>query len=295
MYSLQQVMAGLKQPGLIAARLNRLYHRRLGRYEFNPEGTDVLSEEWDNLVILDACRYDTFESRSALSGTLEPRVSRGSATREFVRANFAGKELGDLVYVDANGYFARLRDEIDVTVHEYIYVENETANGLTADPAKVTTVALDAAERFPDKRLLVHYMQPHAPFIGPEGEKFEDVKGFTATVQINDVTDEEIRAAYRENLDIALEEVERLLSSLGGLSVVTADHGELLGERQRPIPLSLYGHPVGVYMDELVTVPWHTSRNGDRRQVSSEAPSEDERPVDIESINEKLQSLGYKT
>lgn len=39
--------------------------------------------------------------------------------------------------------------------------------------------------------------------------------------------------------------------------------GELLGDRCRPIPVTEYGHYHGLYMDELVKVPWHVHRTGD--------------------------------
>jgi len=37
--------------------------------------------------------------------------------------------------------------------------------------------------------------------------------------------------AYNENLDIVLTEIEALLDELDGKSVITADHGNLVGER----------------------------------------------------------------
>jgi hypothetical protein len=33
----------------------------------------------------------------------------------------------------------------------------------------VTEAALEAAEWYPNERLIVHYLQPHAPYIGPTG------------------------------------------------------------------------------------------------------------------------------
>ncbi|WP_227374919.1 hypothetical protein [Haladaptatus halobius] len=37
--------------------------------------------------------------------------------------------------------------------------------------------------------------------------------------------------------------------------VVSADHGEFLGERLFPTPVQIYGHSDGVYMEEFVKVP----------------------------------------
>lgn len=41
---------------------------------------------------------------------------------------------------------------------------------------------------------------------------------------------ERARAAYRETLEIALEEVESLLKAISGRVVISADHGEHFGE-----------------------------------------------------------------
>ena len=50
------------------------------------DGQYVVNEEWDNLIILDACRYDTFAGSyrtHGLRGWLEHRVSRVSETNSF--------------------------------------------------------------------------------------------------------------------------------------------------------------------------------------------------------------------
>jgi hypothetical protein len=42
-----------------------------------------MQEDWDNLIILDACRYGAFERNNTIPGALEYRFSRGSMTGEF--------------------------------------------------------------------------------------------------------------------------------------------------------------------------------------------------------------------
>lgn len=59
-------------------------------------------EDWDNLVLLDACRYDQFERLNTISGVLENRISQGSSTFEFLTENIAGKKSHDTVYVTSN-------------------------------------------------------------------------------------------------------------------------------------------------------------------------------------------------
>ena len=293
MYDLQSLRTGLRYPSKIISELNRLYSQRRFGVRYNPQGIDIFEEDWDNLVVLDACRYDEFERRTDLPGSLETRTSRASTTHQFIRGNFAGRTLDDVVYVSANGWFASLKEEIDAEVHEFIHVERDAVDGLTSRPETVTETALDAAERYPNKRLIVHYMQPHQPYLGPTGQRLDHDGALYQTIENNDVSREEVLRAYRENLDLVAEEVERLLTELRGKNVVTADHGELLGERTEPIPISYYGHPDGVYVDELVTVPWQVHRNGERKEIVGEAASARD-DYDSEAVNEQLRSLGYK-
>lgn len=59
-----------------------------------------------------------------------------------------------------------------------------------------------------------------------------------------------LRKAYEDNLKTVLEEVAKVASRLPGKVVVTADHGELLGEE------GLYGHPPRCDTPYLREVPW---------------------------------------
>jgi len=53
---------------------------------------NVMEEEWDYLIILDACRYDYFESlyKEFFDGELEKRVSLGSDTLKWCLESFKG-------------------------------------------------------------------------------------------------------------------------------------------------------------------------------------------------------------
>jgi hypothetical protein len=284
---------------LAAHHLNRLYYSVRNPDGYNADGVDVFAEDWDNLLILDACRYDSFAEQSTLDGTLESRISRASATREWVHANFTDRQLHDVVYISANPNYRKVADEIGAAVHAYVDVwRDDTLVGeenTVVPPETVTEHALDAAEKYPNKRLLVHYVQPHYPFIGPTGEEhFDPTETLEAVSTKHSLTDNRLDQAYRENLDIVLDEVERLLDALGGKTVVSADHGELLGERLSPLPLRAYGHPNGVYVDELVKVPWLVHTSGERKEPVAEAPTERDE-VDEDALEEQLRNLGYVT
>jgi hypothetical protein len=112
------------------------------------------------------------------------------------------------------------------------------------------------------------------------------------TYRESDVTREQMWEAYLDNLHLVLEEVRTLFEELTGKIVVSSDHGELLGDREAPIPIRRYGHPRGIYVEELVKVPWLVYRNGPRPEIVAETP-EQSVSYDEDEIDERLRDLGY--
>lgn len=306
MYSLKQLVSGLRNPNLALRELNRLYYRRLYTRTFNEAGVDIFAADWDNLVLLDACRYDVFEGEHDLPGRLESRQSRGSSTIEFLRANFDKRDLHDVVYITANPQLYR-NPSISPSLHATVNVwEEEGWNSefRTVLPGTVTEHAMEAASKYPRKRLIVHYIQPHYPFIGPTGREYFDLDSLAFWDEIRNeelpVAENVLEQAYRENLQIALPHVQRLMDGLEGKTVVTADHGQALGERLGVVPLQYYGHPPSVYADPLVKVPWLVDDRGDRKEVVAEQPagestgqSGEETPDVDDLVAERLRNLGY--
>lgn len=297
-----------KDPHLILSELNRLYHRRLYSQPYNVSGIDIIKEDWDNLLILDACRYDSFEKISKLEGRLEKRESRASATVEFLKANFSGRELLDVVYVTANPQFHRRRDEFDVQFH---HVENAWRDNWMDDvnsvpPETMSAAVVEAAERFPRKRIIAHYIQPHYPFISELGHSLPEVgssSSFWRSLRRDDFdeaqTDLERRVeqAYEADLELALDAISDILDGLVGETVITADHGQLFGERVGPIPVREYAHPQGIYVDELVEVPWFIVNPDveERKEITAEPPVTSEDDVREDKVNQRLSDLGYIT
>lgn len=302
MYTLEEIKEAVRNPSKIPREVNRLLHG--GRHhDYNPDGICIFEEDWDNLIILDACRYDTFESVSDLDGTLDSRISRGGTTQEFIKGNFEGRTLHDLVYVTANSWFLKIREEIDTEIHDLIDLHYADPDGRYHDeeygvvlPEVLTDHAIEAANEYPNKRLLIHYIQPHHPFLGPTGEQFQHRSDSFGEVVRNteSVTDELLRQAYRENLEIVLSSVERLLNHLEGRTVIAADHGEMLGDRHEFLPVKGYGHHPGVYNEFLTKVPWHVIDSGDRRRIVPEEPRRESEDVDVDALDERLRDLGYK-
>lgn len=274
--------------------LNNLY----ARFRYG-SGTRVMDEDWDTLVILDACRYDMFKRRVPFEGEIDDLVSLGSTSEEFLERNFSDGTYHDTVYVNANVYFPKLGLGQDETFHAVIDLLDEWDPELEiAHPETVTETALRAHADYPNKRVIVHYMQPHIPFIGEYGRTVQEQIDYRSVWKplrkgTCPVTVDEVWEAYDENLDLVFDYVEELLANLSGKVVITADHGNMVGERHGPFPTrKLYGHPWGVYAPELVRVPWFKIESGPRRTVRADPP-ETAREQPEKLVADRLRSLGY--
>jgi hypothetical protein len=298
---------GRNSPNLLLREANRLYHTRSYQRDFNPDGIDVMDQDWDNLLVLDACRYDLFEANHDFPGELSAKESRAAHTSEFILGNFHERDLTDTVYVTASpilqrGYQHQYQPEFHAVVN--VWQEdgwNEEYNSVL--PETMVEYALQALEDFPNKRLVIHFMQPHYPFIGSETEldkqTVPDPEEMTTDIWNEMMHGEktppanDIREAYRRNFDVVVPHVNRLLEELTGKTVVTSDHGNMLGERSQPIPIREWGHPKGIYTPELVTVPWLEYTNGPRRHIVAESPAAAVDDVADETVRDRLRQLGY--
>jgi hypothetical protein len=260
------------------------------------DATPVVFEDWDTLLVLDACRYDLFAEAledHPLPGTLTDRTALDSGTPGFLAANFGDGTFHDTVYVTANPYVSTDLGEDKFHAVDAVWRDDWDDELQTVRPETVAERALAAVERYPEKRLIVHFMQPHAPFIGEtrlgERETFairETALGRDGSsarrrqptpferLGAGELTREAVWEAYRDNLDAALPAVEDLLTTLPGRTAVTADHGNALGEFARPFPIRVYGHPLGIHIPALTRVPWFVSDNGERKVIRAEPPVE---------------------
>lgn len=272
-------------------------------------GVNVLDEDWDNLIILDACRYDVFEAVSDLPGDLQKRTSQAAVTWSFLEENFAGRELHDTVYVAANAVVGTNADRLDV--YKLVGLWNEIKQGDhddIVDPEEVVEASLNLADEHPDKRLVIHFLQPHTPFLLRNGEQIPPDSPYRDYKSARDgkVSEDEIRAVYEENVTNVMDHVADLIKELDGRTVVTADHGELLGEGVGTLTKILhprwpvterrnfdYGHYSHVRKPELVEVPWLVIESETRRETVAETPA----GVEMKSrdLEKHLEALGYKT
>lgn len=260
----------------------------------------VRDETWDNLLVLDACRVDLFEETIDITqfDSYEVKQSLGSGTREWITRNFSGPAADDIVYVTGSPVISR---HIQTAVHHFVEVWKEGFDKEmgTVPPGQVAEAARNTKERFPDKRLVVHFLQPHYPFIGFPNLRFasfsatsefevespDGVHSVWDALELGLVSEDEVWEAYKENLRAVFPDAISLAEELGGTSVITSDHGNLLDERPAWSPFRLYGHPNGIYHPSLISVPWAVIEGPDAASTESQRKEVD--------VQEQLQALGY--
>jgi hypothetical protein len=189
--------------------------------------------------------------------------------------------------------------------------KNSFEEELGTVPAEPVIKAARRAHReCPNKRLIVHILQPHCPFISEDrdGEYANNVSKppdkrnsrpdhIWHDLMHGNVTLESAIKAYGETLRIGWEAAKPLLEELNGRTVVTSDHGNMYGERPWPYLLPLYAHPTGIRPDELVRIPWAVIEADDERpeivDEGVEATLQDGE-IDKQTLQNQLEALGYR-
>lgn len=243
-------------------------------------------EQWRVLLILDAARPDVLR---ATRPTLEFETLESPAycTREWVDAAFPVlKELGRVLYLSANPAVGESLGGPEpvsagtiavIPLWRNLWGWHTAWHIPTVHPHVFAGAALMVSRTLSGcyDRLVIHFMQPHAPFIGEpplDTTRWNAVKpesGFPCLNERGDVPLENLKAAYQGNMDLVIDAAENLVDGLCSEAVLTADHAELLGEDG--LQGHMNDHPV------LHEVPWARLKPRER-QVT---------------IRQKLEALGY--
>lgn len=171
----------------------------------------------------------------------------------------------------------------------------------TVLPKEVTDHAIIESREHDPERLIVHYMQPHWPFVPAmdvsegrgmslptEGNPVErgDGKDVWGMLRDGEVNVEDVWEGYEDNLRYVLEEVAVLLDNIDAQrAVVTSDHGNAKGE------WGIYGHPIHMPLKCLRKVPWVETQASDK---GTRKPTEKSGSVETtQEVEDRLQSLGY--
>lgn len=261
-----------------------------------------MEEDWDNLLILDGCRFDLFSETCSLDGSLKERYSPATCTRKWLAENFQS-EYPDTVYVSANPQ-TQIHNVEDCFCNSVrVWDECWDDEIGTAMPEGVTERAIEISQQYPNKRLILHYVQPHYPFIGDTGSDIRH-RGFHEKarrgvavesaeeptvwerLKAGAVDEDVVWNSYQENLTAVLPYVEKFAGEVAGKTVVSSDHGNCLGE------YGIFGHPCGHYHPALVKVPWFEIE-GESRKTITDGTLQEANSGDEESAKERLSDLGY--
>jgi hypothetical protein len=267
------------------------------------------------LIVLDACRYDAFESVAPEYLTFdstEPVRSAGRNTFEYVSRCWPDT-YDDVTYVSAatpvNGD-PRSSYDGEVLREQYGgYVPVEHIRGIRdvwreswdesigiTPPEPVTDAALEAD----GDRLVVHYFQPHAPYVGrqpllghtnDEDSRPNEGEAVDAPVwsraRYGDLSRTELRRVYVSSLRRVLRAVRRLVAETSIETIaVMGDHGEALGE------YGIYGHPDLDHPD-VRTVPWAVVEGIRRDPGTDVVGAADATDTTDRGVTERLEDLGY--
>lgn len=226
------------------------------------EVIDIFEKEWDNLIIIDACRQDFWEQETGMDGS---RVSKASATIEYIEKNFSSGDYSDYVYISANPQFSdwkfekltgRKPEEVFHSIFKTFDSDWDKEKN-TVMPEDTIRDTLLAQKLFPNKKLIVHFLPPHYPFIRKpttQGGISKNLEGRADSAwnyaESGELRHRTVEEGYRDNIRYIKSYIDELGEELEGKTILTSDHGNFVGEG------GSYGHPPYRNESPLRTVPY---------------------------------------
>lgn len=232
----------------------------------------IHNTSWDTLVVLDAMRYDIFKKYNRFKGRLIKARSRAAHTYPWLWETFSDKY--SWLYFSAHMYVGdKIHSKRDWNGVQHfkkvipIWEDHYDENLGTVHPYHVGKTVKKYFEENPPEKCIVHYIQPHGPWIGTPSyyvpwtkemhEQYYVMADFLAQAERPDP--KFFRKAYIGNVKLVLRSLKQFIKYFPGQVVITADHGEMLGEYSEEKGRNLYLHKINfpLWADDLVkTVPW---------------------------------------
>jgi len=266
-------------------------------------GESIFADEWDMLIVLDACRFDLFKEVAPNYDYIERIDNRSSVdtmTPVWMEKTFTENTRSvtqNTYYLCANpASDEMLSDSWFETLDEiWRYEWDDQVGNVRAE--SVTKRAITVGREQQPNKLLVHYNQPHWPFI-PDMET-SDGQGIQLSqfgehqehrvwerLRRGDVSKEKVWEGYRENLRYVLDSVGVLMENIDADSVIiTSDHGNALGE------WGIYGHPAHMPVPAIRQVPWAETTATDSETMTDHLEYTGENMT--ANVKQKLRDLGY--
>lgn len=276
---------------------------------YKPDNIQYVCElDWDVLIILDGCRPDLLESVSDDYSFLPKPphntvITPGSYSKGWMKENFINyktcrDQLSNIIHISGNPYTDRVFNGDEFLVLDEVWKYAWDKKGYMP-PKPITDRSIYHYRKENSDKMIVHYMQPHVPFIDDELSNYKiDAENFGDPENDNvnktpwelyresQIEYEELWEAYQNNLDVVLKSVNRLINNIDADSVlISSDHSNLIGEKR------LYGHPKGIPLKELIEVPWVETEAKNRM---NEEPDQYDVDTDDFCIDNQLEALGYR-
>jgi len=242
---------------------------------------DLLNSEKFIIIILDACRPESLHkwlshNKPSLLKYLTKVRSEGKTTKSWFIKTFKDYQF-DLTYISGNPYINSTGITPVGKIARNCFTEIVDAwrewseNEQTCTPQTMNKFALINLNK---PRLIVHYLQPHQPYIGdiriPEYMQFisnwnemklrhlqrlemgfdppKILQVFSSRI-FNEDEKNIIRQAYESNVNLVCSHAFQLIDKIKeGTIIITSDHSEMMGENG--CWFHYQGHP------KLHIVPW---------------------------------------
>ena len=232
---------------------------------------DITNENKFLIIILDACRPDSFrrwisENRPFLLVDLKIANSEGTKTQTWFMKTFSENHL-DLTYISGNPHInsAGITPVGKIAVKVFTNIVDAWKKWDNKEETCMPLTVNEFSENYlHEPRLIVHYMQPHQPYVGKKRIprylydknlwfSMEESEDRPSILQINHRKLNKkdgliIRDAYESNVDLVCSHAFNLIDKFKGTIIVTADHSEMMGENG--VWFHDSGHP------KLYIVPW---------------------------------------
>ena len=280
------------------SRVIRPPYREMIRQVSRPikSGENIFGREWDVLLVLDACRIDLMRdvlNDLDIGWKVNELESVDTMTGYWMEKTFIPEhenKMEDTIYICSNPHSESLLSEADFHILDEIWKYSWDINTGTVLPEDVTDKAIRMRREYPNKKMLVHYMQPHNPFIS-DLELNTKSKGKNDAIQHEgldawdrlkrgDLKDKNrVWKAYEKNLVSVIGEVERLLQNMDAETVVvTSDHGNAIGE------WGIYGNGEDDDGDDDVDIDIDTDDEEEMEEIT------DQDELDLGSVMEFLEA-----
>lgn len=204
------------------------------------------NDEW-LLIIFDALRYDTFDHYQR-NAEVEKVISPATRTDDWMERVWGGEYNACYVSgapLTGNHDHSKYNGDNHFEEMVELWKNNWSKELRTVPPKPITDAATNALEEY--DMVLVHYIQPHAPYIGTPriiGERgradtplADDEHGDIGVMReirqshaSGELSDEDLQRAYYDNLVQVAESARPLIEASDRPTAITSDHGECLGE-----------------------------------------------------------------